>query len=1601
MFRGRLSSWCALALFVCSAADSTLKDLKVKHRRRMQTAGASTSYAANYGSYGGAGASYDGASYDATGGNAMNNLFGNSYSNGYEAGNSYADSYDGNFFSPCQVDPKNASTSGFLCFDGSTCIPGKHACDSEPEVGNQKFECPDHTDELGCDFECMLSSGSVTGFRCSDGSCVDSGDGGNRMCDGTSDCPDGSDELGCGFECVLPHGGRGIECSNGQCIHETYACDGEANCPGGEDEMGCGFQCETSEGISGWFCRDGTCVAGRHICDGTSQCTSSPGHPGGEDEMGCGFTCNVTQPGGGQPVAGHKCDDGHGEISKCMAGAQVCDGKADCPSGSDELGCGLGCMAVDGGLAYQCKNSTECISEELVCNGEEDCEDGSDEQGCSFCSPKCPDFYVGDGHCQVSCLTEACGYDKGDCDTGGATGAAGVCHQCRSTRCELCFDAAVEGSCKQEGQERTDGECAWCKMCAPCRACFPGGQGGGGGGGGGGVGFPGGGGAAGGGGIAAVTTTCHDPSNTIVPGLVLGLERLCAAAAFEDPPSCSGACRDKWLSARSSGCWLQVVSKAPPALLHTVQQVCFGACEDDVESFGLLFLQHCKAGVTPESLARVGCRLACRQVLHAIANHACVAPIRASMGEDAALLDQGPLDWATPTRCSPCSASIVQLLLMPVQEECSEMLLATDGADGVCSPRCSVVLQAAQRDVCYGDGSQPASLSAAPLSGAYSASVSARTTISQLLRSCRPMHCTAEAALSACAPAFAIPCTAEAKLPVCADQTCPDGCADALSRYLRDQAGGLQGCGAAGLVPGFLSPGFAFKPGFLESTLTLCKGGCHDHHPLYDSVTRECADELAEHTDEGEGDGEGGRGRGGGGKGGSKGGGGGGGGKAEQLSANLAKTCSLDCQSSLAALNRSSLHSRCEMTSGSPLVAQLARLEARCTGDAESVRCVSQFEHVINLCTDGQFSLYSVSSWPSALPCSSNCHGTLAMFESLRCFGTFEAVLQTSGGDHLREAWTRLQPCHVDRSLDRPEGQGGRAAHWPLSPPSPPRPLLPPTSLPRPPPPPPLPSPSPRPPPPSPPSPRPPPSDHEILRGVALGAGYYAGCRVFLDRNGNLREDNGEPANTTATVASGHPGAFSLSLPKALRLQHSNGNLVVGNLLTVLPGGKTCKDTGTYAPARVPLFAPLPPPDDSLEHAISPISSVLAHFPSDATAATATSLLESALGLRFDPPLERLDYDALQALRDVHRPAEAALVVAGGAQVLYTVALLSSALSVAPTPGARHEVPFFATKVLAHIATEVELLGLDPRGFSGDGETATLDLSSEAVLDRIARSVATAAASGGIFQHSVLLYASQTQNVARIAAAANQRVDLAVTELAGQPRALLARLEALGRVVLGGAGSGGTPLEGATGCISRELEDMSWKLSSYTLTKCVEAYTGEALTHKVSAARSRAEVEERGCLYTVALNYNPSATVDDGSCDLIAVSGGDGGIGGGTIATIVLLAVVLPWAVLCGAWRLGYLDRLIQRRRGRVKVGGDEARGYGLDLVSGTSQEAMGSELPLSSQQMGAGSELPYAEAEAVIVEQAAAPVVMAQAVPDERATAPLVLLSAVAQPAA
>ena len=141
----RLYSWYVLALLLacCSAAKSTLKDLKVKRRRRTQAAGGrrrQENADASYGTSGGYSYGEDGSSYS-SGGNAINNLFGDSYGDGTKT--SYSYSYgDDTGFSSCQVDPNNASTAGFLCSDGRTCVEGAKSCDSNPD-------CPDHSDELG------------------------------------------------------------------------------------------------------------------------------------------------------------------------------------------------------------------------------------------------------------------------------------------------------------------------------------------------------------------------------------------------------------------------------------------------------------------------------------------------------------------------------------------------------------------------------------------------------------------------------------------------------------------------------------------------------------------------------------------------------------------------------------------------------------------------------------------------------------------------------------------------------------------------------------------------------------------------------------------------------------------------------------------------------------------------------------------------------------------------------------------------------------------------------------------------------------------------------------------------------------------------------------------------------------------------------------------------------------------------------------------------------------------------------------------------------------------------------------------------------------
>lgn len=63
----------------------------------------------------------------------------------------------------------------------------------------------------------------------------------------------------------------------------------------------------------------------------------------------------------------------------CVDASARCDGRRQCPTGSDEENCTAseGCLDSD----WMCRNRI-CIPKELRCNGLNDCLDNSDEQDC-------------------------------------------------------------------------------------------------------------------------------------------------------------------------------------------------------------------------------------------------------------------------------------------------------------------------------------------------------------------------------------------------------------------------------------------------------------------------------------------------------------------------------------------------------------------------------------------------------------------------------------------------------------------------------------------------------------------------------------------------------------------------------------------------------------------------------------------------------------------------------------------------------------------------------------------------------------------------------------------------------------------------------------------------------------------------------------------------------------------------------------------------------------------------------------------------------------------------------------------------------------------
>ncbi|XP_047660953.1 low-density lipoprotein receptor-related protein 2 isoform X8 [Tachysurus fulvidraco] len=271
-------------------------------------------------------------------------------------------------------DESQCPTCPLHCDEGMVCLTSQQFCDGQ-------MDCKDGLDERNCykagkkaepaSLKCPL------GFKpCRDGSeCILY----SHLCDGEKDCRDGSDEKGCERQCKKGQ----FQCAHGRmCIDKKQVCDGTPQCQDRSDEMDCFTQTKSCS----HRCDNKTrCIPDNFLCDGERDCVD------GTDEADCstnhGSTMNrkASSEVGSVDLSAHPPDCRSPSVlcestASCMSPIQLCDGKLDCPDGSDELSCIDSCLKIGD---YLCKNRRKCIERYLVCDGRSDCSDGSDEMECS------------------------------------------------------------------------------------------------------------------------------------------------------------------------------------------------------------------------------------------------------------------------------------------------------------------------------------------------------------------------------------------------------------------------------------------------------------------------------------------------------------------------------------------------------------------------------------------------------------------------------------------------------------------------------------------------------------------------------------------------------------------------------------------------------------------------------------------------------------------------------------------------------------------------------------------------------------------------------------------------------------------------------------------------------------------------------------------------------------------------------------------------------------------------------------------------------------------------------------------------------------------
>ncbi|MEL6740952.1 MAG: 7 transmembrane receptor, partial [Planctomycetota bacterium] len=277
--------------------------------------------------------------------------------------------------------------AGFKCLIGDEAPLAYHLVPQYVVRQRGASVCADHSDA------CYDADGEFTCERCLDGVTAI---GRHQICDGIVDCHDLSDECTCQSSAARPLCERYL--SDEEDGSSWRVCDGRVDREDGMDERFCESAAHVHRAkyrcITWGLNSSVTGEVGR--CDGVIEC------PYADDE--CSRACDKPpdsplcspaslearlRPYGVADAMLRECGDGR-SVSDLIG--IMCDGRADCPSGFDELHCG------ETRFACRAKHlSLRSIERAHVCDLHVDCFNSSDELNCSetthfYCHNRLPLF---------------------------------------------------------------------------------------------------------------------------------------------------------------------------------------------------------------------------------------------------------------------------------------------------------------------------------------------------------------------------------------------------------------------------------------------------------------------------------------------------------------------------------------------------------------------------------------------------------------------------------------------------------------------------------------------------------------------------------------------------------------------------------------------------------------------------------------------------------------------------------------------------------------------------------------------------------------------------------------------------------------------------------------------------------------------------------------------------------------------------------------------------------------------------------------------------------------------------------------------------------